>query len=212
MLDALRHSPVAESSVGTQTLLGHFRQITIDGLLSTAFITSPTHSVLLNLAKEIDWLLEWRAQWVSSTFAAAEERERAFLAPVTFQQTILSLRGVLGLATTFFAECPTAGLVLRRVNQSRLESFFGRIRQTGGGSRVITAQGYRSAAGKVALLEEERLFGDHKKCPDVHTRSHAGPANVEELASHVPPDWQPDMTRVSQMTKPSDVVVKLISS
>jgi len=151
--------PNSSSALGTRTLLQHFANISVDGLLSTKFITSVDDPVIRSLDSELQWLNGWFAAWSAKSYKAKEERARSFLAPITYQQCVLTLTGMLGLVKSYFRDFPGHGMCLRRVNQSRLESFFGRVRQLSGCARVITAMAYRSCLAKVAVMEEERFCG-----------------------------------------------------
>jgi hypothetical protein len=125
------------------------QSIYLDGLMSPKTADSMEHECLTSILNGLDFVLAWRAE-VMDLQLTKDQRNQSFMAPITFQELLVTCIGVLKFGEARFAE--NKKVSFRRISQSRLEAVFSEIRSYASGG--LTCSSFLRGYATVSFLWE----------------------------------------------------------
>jgi hypothetical protein len=105
--------------------------IYVDGLMSRKTVDSMDHECITAIRNGLNFMLEWRDDWKTLPIASPSDKNKHFMAEVTFLEMLVTCIGVLKFAEQRFEEGKKVSLC--RISQSRLEAVSGKF----GATRVV---------------------------------------------------------------------------
>lgn len=153
-LDTQNHS---NCYTGTMFYLKQMRKIFIEGLLSHERVYSMESPIIRNIQEARGELLSWEKEYETNKVSNNQSWSEAnvnFISFVTWQQLRITINTFLLFSESFFANNDNKGayIIPQRFNQSPLESYFGHVRQTSGGSQAVTEAMYSAKHRKIGTL------------------------------------------------------------